>query len=62
MSSQLQMVNLFGDQETPYESLHAVVSQAVKPWFEAFVGTRPGVRDSDSKIGRSQLRFYFDPL
>lgn len=45
------MVNLFGDEDTPYESLHAVVSLAVKPWFEAFVGTRPGVRDSDSKIG-----------
>jgi hypothetical protein len=51
MAGQLQMVNLFGDEDTPYESLHAVVSLAVKPWFDAFVGTRPGVRDSDSKIG-----------
>lgn len=52
MASQLQMLNLFGDEDTPYESLHAVVSLAVKPWFDAFVGTRPGVKDSDSKIGK----------
>ena len=55
MASQLQMLNLFGDEDTPYESLHAVVSLAVKPWFDAFVGTRPGVRDSDSKIGTTSF-------
>ena len=53
MPTQLHMLNLFGGEETPYESLHAVVSLAVKPWFEAFVGTRGGSKDTDSKIGRS---------
>lgn len=51
MATQLHMLNLFGGEETPYESLHAVVSLAVKPWFEAFVGTRGGSKDTDSKIG-----------
>ena len=51
MPTQLHMLNLFGGEETPYESLHAVVSLAVKPWFEAFVGTRGGSKDTDSKIG-----------
>ena len=39
---QLHILNLFGGMETPYESLHAVVSCGVKPWFDAFVGTRQG--------------------
>lgn len=51
MPTQLHMLNLFGGEETPYESLHAVVSLAVKPWFEAFAGTRGGSKDTDSKIG-----------
>ena len=51
MPTQLHMLNLFGGEETPYESLHSVVSLAVKPWFEAFVGTRGGGKDTDSKIG-----------
>jgi hypothetical protein len=44
-------LNLFGGDETPYESLHAVVSNGVKPWFEAFVGARHGGKDGDSKMG-----------
>jgi len=62
MASQLQMVNLFGDEDTPYESLHAVVSLAVKPWFDAFVGTRPGIRDSDSKIGEALSRVLYNKV
>jgi hypothetical protein len=51
LSSQLHFLNLFGGEETPYESLHAVVSCGVKPWFDAFVGSRGGVKDNDSKMG-----------
>ena len=53
LSSQLHFLNLFGGEETPYESLHAVVSYGVKPWFDAFVGSRGGVKDNDSKMGAS---------
>ncbi|KAG8800414.1 hypothetical protein FRC16_002934 [Serendipita sp. 398] len=62
IATQIQMLNLFGDEDTPYESLHAVVSQAVKPWFDAFVGTRPGIRDSDSKIGIPNAKKKFAEL
>ncbi|EDR00669.1 uncharacterized protein LACBIDRAFT_313060 [Laccaria bicolor S238N-H82] len=41
-STQLHLLNLFGGDDTPYESLHAVVSYGVKSWFDAFVATRPG--------------------
>lgn len=58
MALQIQILNLFGDEDTPYESLHAVVSQAVKPWFDAFVGTRHGARDSDSKIGEPYFALF----
>ncbi|KAF7365498.1 hypothetical protein MVEN_00422800 [Mycena venus] len=40
LATQLHFLNLFGGDETPYESLHAVVSYGVKPWFDAFVGAR----------------------
>jgi hypothetical protein len=53
LPSQLHFLNLFGGEETPYESLHAVVSWGVKPWFDAFVGSRGGVKDNDSKMGTS---------
>ena len=53
--SQLHFLNLFGGEETPYESLHAVVSCGVKPWFDAFVGSRGGVKDNDSKMGALYL-------
>ncbi|KAG8716582.1 hypothetical protein FRC09_015536 [Ceratobasidium sp. 395] len=51
LAAQLHILNLFGGDETPYESLHAVVSQAVKPWFDAFVGARGGGKDGDGKMG-----------
>jgi hypothetical protein len=53
LATQLHVLNLFGGDETPYESLHAVVSNGVKPWFEAFVGARHGGKDGDSKMGES---------
>jgi hypothetical protein len=53
LAAQLHVLNLFGGDETPYESLHAVVSAGVKPWFEAFVGSRGGVKDNDTKMGQS---------
>ncbi|KZS90334.1 cytoplasmic dynein heavy chain 1 [Sistotremastrum niveocremeum HHB9708] len=51
LATQLQILNLFGGEETPYESLHAVVSSAIKPWFDAFVGARGGAKDGDGKMG-----------
>ncbi|KAH7884160.1 dynein heavy chain, N-terminal region 1-domain-containing protein [Phlebopus sp. FC_14] len=51
LASQLHILNLFGGDETPYESLHAVVSCGVKPWFDAFVGSRGGGKDGDNKMG-----------
>src|SRR6266545_3320117 len=51
LSSQLHFLNLFGGDETPYQSLHAVVSSGVKPWFDAFVGARGSGKDGDTKMG-----------
>lgn len=51
LATQLHILNLFGGDETPYESLHAVVSNGVKPWFDAFVGARHGGKDGDNKMG-----------
>jgi hypothetical protein len=51
LATQIHVLNLFGGEDTPYESLHAVVSAGVKPWFEAFVGSRGGGKDGDSKMG-----------
>ena len=56
LATQLHLLNLFGSDETPYESLHAVVSNGVKPWFDAFVGTRGQGKDSDNKMGEFLLR------
>lgn len=56
LATQLHILNLFGGEDTPYESLHSVVSYAVKPWFEAFVGARHGGKDGgDSKMGMCPL-------
>ena len=52
LAQQLHFINLFGGDETPYESLHSLVSGAVKPWFDAFVGARGGGKDGDSKMGK----------
>ena len=56
---QLHLLKLFGGDETPYESLHTVVGCGVKPWFDAFVETRPGAgkdaggggRGGEAKLG-----------
>ncbi|KAJ4492499.1 dynein heavy chain, N-terminal region 1-domain-containing protein [Lentinula lateritia] len=49
--------------ETPYESLHAVVSCGVKPWFDAFVGARGGGKDGgDTKMGISMTKKKFAEL
>ena len=58
LATQLHFLNLFGGEETPYESLHAVVSCGVKPWVDAFVGSRGGVKDNDSKMGEILLPIY----
>jgi hypothetical protein len=52
LAQQLHFLNLFGGDETPYESLHALVSQGVKPYFDAFVGARGGGKDGDGKMGK----------
>ncbi|KAJ4492589.1 dynein heavy chain, N-terminal region 1-domain-containing protein [Lentinula edodes] len=52
LATQPHFLNLFGGEETLYESLHAVVSCGVKPWFDAFVGSRGGGKDGgDTKLG-----------
>lgn len=51
LATQLHILNLFGGDETPYESLHSVVSYAVKPFFEAFVGSRGQGKEGDTKMG-----------
>ncbi|CAK5269877.1 unnamed protein product [Mycena citricolor] len=63
LGSQIHFLNLFGGEETPYESLHAIVSFGVKPWFESFVGARGASRDSgDSKMGIPMTRKKFAEL
>ncbi|KAJ7202870.1 dynein heavy chain, N-terminal region 1-domain-containing protein [Mycena pura] len=63
LSTQLHFLNLFGGDETPYESLHAVVSYGVKPWFDAFVGARGAGRDAgDSKMGIPMTKKKFAEL
>lgn len=51
LASQLHFLNLFSDEETPYESLHAVVSCGVKPWFDAFVGVHASGKEGDTCMG-----------
>jgi dynein heavy chain 1 len=63
LASQLNVLNLFGGEETPYESLHALVSYAVKPWFDAFVGARSGgTKDGDGKMGIPMTKRKFAEL
>jgi hypothetical protein len=61
LSTQLHFLNLFAGDETPYESLHAVVSCGVKPWFDAFVGARGGGKDGDTKMGEHTIHFIIPP-
>jgi hypothetical protein len=49
---QIHLLNLFAGEESPYEGLHAMVSSAMKPWFEAFVGARGANKDGDGKLGK----------
>jgi hypothetical protein len=58
LATQVHVLNLFGGDETPYESLHALVSSGVKPWFEAFVGSRGAAKDVDSKMGKLYLSSF----
>ncbi|KIK50397.1 hypothetical protein GYMLUDRAFT_253036 [Collybiopsis luxurians FD-317 M1] len=53
IATQLHVLNLFGREETPYESLHAVVSNGVKPWFDAFEGTWNGYSIDEKEICRT---------
>lgn len=56
LASQLHFLNLFGGDETPYDSVRAVVSGGVKPWFDAVVGDRGSGKDGDPKMGESLTR------
>ncbi|KAF8883831.1 dynein heavy chain, N-terminal region 1-domain-containing protein [Infundibulicybe gibba] len=62
LATQLHFLNLFGGDETPYESLHAVVSCGVKPWFDAFVGARGSGKDGDTKMGIPMTKKKFAEL
>ncbi|KIY49803.1 hypothetical protein FISHEDRAFT_72429 [Fistulina hepatica ATCC 64428] len=66
LAHQLQILNLFGGEDTPYESLHSVVSWGVKPWFDAFVGSKgnAGAKESgaDAKMGIPITRKKFAEL
>ncbi|KAH9964086.1 dynein heavy chain, N-terminal region 1-domain-containing protein [Lactifluus volemus] len=62
LATQLHLLNLFGSDETPYESLHAVVSSGVKPWFDAFVGARGQGKDGDNKMGIPMTKKKFAEL
>ncbi|KAJ3769937.1 dynein heavy chain, N-terminal region 1-domain-containing protein [Lentinula raphanica] len=63
LATQLHFLNLFGGEETPYESLHAVVSCGVKPWFDAFVGARGGGKEGgDTKMGIPMTKKKFAEL
>ena len=55
LANQLQVLNIPGGDDTPYESLYAVVNAGVKPVFEAFVGARGAGKDGDSKMGEAHL-------
>ncbi|KAJ2928569.1 hypothetical protein H1R20_g8533, partial [Candolleomyces eurysporus] len=62
LATQLHFLNLFAGDETPYESLHALVSHGVKPWFDAFVGSRGGGKEGDTKLGIPMTKKKFAEL
>ncbi|KZT24393.1 hypothetical protein NEOLEDRAFT_1094681 [Neolentinus lepideus HHB14362 ss-1] len=62
LAAQLHILNLFGGEETPYESLHALISNGVKSWFDAFVGARGGGKDGDGKMGIPMTKKKFAEL
>ena len=55
LSTQLHLLHLSGEDETPYESLRAVLSCGVKPWFDAFVGTRAAAGKDAGGGGEAKL-------
>ncbi|TFK18751.1 dynein heavy chain protein 2 [Coprinopsis marcescibilis] len=62
LATQLHFLNLFAGDDTPYESLHALVSHGVKPWFDAYVGSRGGGKEGDSKLGIPMTKKKFAEL
>ncbi|KAI6096390.1 dynein heavy chain, N-terminal region 1-domain-containing protein [Pisolithus sp. B1] len=46
----------------PYESLHAVVSCGVKPWFDVFVGARGTGKEGNTKMGIPMMKKKFTEL
>ncbi|KAI6095243.1 dynein heavy chain, N-terminal region 1-domain-containing protein [Pisolithus sp. B1] len=62
LATQLHILNLFSGEETPYESLHTVVSCGVKPWFDAFVGARGTGKEGDTKMGIPMTKKKFAEL
>ena len=57
LSTQLHLLNLFGGNATPCESLHAVISCGVEPWFDAFVGPRAGAgKDTGGGCGGGEAK------
>ena len=52
LATQLHFLNLFGGEETPYESLHAVVSCGIMQWFNAFVGASDGGKEGGAFAGK----------
>ncbi|KAI0344163.1 cytoplasmic dynein heavy chain 1 [Trametopsis cervina] len=62
LASQLQILNLPGGDDTPYESLYAIVNSGVKPMFEAFIGSRGSGKDGDAKMGIPMTKKKFAEL
>jgi hypothetical protein len=62
LASQLHFLNLFDDNETPYESLHALVSCSMKPWFDAFVRAHASGKDGDTRMGIPMTKKKFTKL
>ncbi|KAF8234818.1 hypothetical protein L208DRAFT_1260147 [Tricholoma matsutake] len=62
LTSQLHFLNLFGDNETPYKSLHALVSCSMKPWFDAFVRAHASGKDRDTRMGIPMTKKKFTKL
>jgi Dynein heavy chain, N-terminal region 1 len=56
LTSQLHFQNLFGCNETLYESLHALVSCGVRPWFNAFIRAHTHRKDGDTRIGIPMMK------
>ena len=62
LTSKLHFLNLFGDNKTPYKSLHMLVSCSMKPWFDAFIGTHANRKDGDTRMGIPMTKKKFTEL